>query len=170
MPYYNSATGELNKTLWDVRLAYPNVSFPEIVPSHEEFSYYRETSLPEHNPATQKCVEVAPESGLQQWRVVELTPEEVEALAAQAAADARAAFVASRTELVAQIKVTVDDMVFDGDETSQTRMARALIGLADGESIVWVLANNAPVQVTKVQLREALRLAGQAQAALWVQS
>lgn len=170
MPYYNSATGELNKTLWDVRLAYPNVSFPEVVPSHEEFSYYRETTLPDHDSTTQKCIEVAPESGLQQWRVVDMTPEEIEATAAQATANARAAFVASRAELVAQIKVTVDGMVFDGDETSQTRMARALIGLADGESLVWVLANNAPVQVSKAQLCEALRLAGQAQAALWVQA
>lgn len=170
MPYYNSNTGDLNKTLWDVRLAYPNVSFPNVVPAYEEFIYYRETAQPAHDSATQKCIEVAPESGLQQWRVEDLSPEEIQEVAEQAAISARAAFVASRAELVAQIKVTVDGMVFDGDETSQTRMARAIIGLADGESIVWVLADNTPVLATKAQLVEALRLAGQAQAALWVQA
>lgn len=76
----------------------------------------------------------------------------------------------SRAEAVANIKVTVNAMEFDGDEESQTRMARAITALADGESQLWVLANNTSATVTKAEFVEALRLAGQAQTALWIYS
>jgi hypothetical protein len=76
----------------------------------------------------------------------------------------------SRAEAVANIKVTVNAMEFDGDEESQTRMARAITVLADGESQLWVLANNTSATVTKAEFVEALRLAGQAQTALWIYS
>lgn len=72
-----------------------------------------------------------------------------------------------RAEAVANIKVTVDRMIFDGDEISQTRMVRSIVGLNDGESILWVLADNTPVQVTKEQLKQALRLAGEEQTKVW---
>jgi len=74
----------------------------------------------------------------------------------------------SRATAVKEIKVTVDNMVFDGDETSQTRMSRAITSLNDGEITTWTLANNDNVSVTKEQLKEALRLAGAAQTKLWV--
>lgn len=75
----------------------------------------------------------------------------------------------ARAAAVEAITVTVGDKVFDGDETSQTRMARAIIGLqaAGVSSLNWTLANNESVLVTVVELTEALILAGQAQAALW---
>ncbi|EWC40210.1 DUF4376 domain-containing protein, partial [Stutzerimonas stutzeri] len=75
----------------------------------------------------------------------------------------------NRAAAVAAIKVEVDGMVFQGDETSQTRMARSLSVMKDDETIRWVLADNTPAQVTKAQLVEALRLAGAEQARLWVQ-
>lgn len=80
----------------------------------------------------------------------------------------RAAFKVDRKAAVDAIRVTVDGMVFDGDERSQDRMSRALIGMQDGESVLWVLADNTPTTVTKVQLREALRLAGMRQTELWL--
>lgn len=75
---------------------------------------------------------------------------------------------ASRTEAVANIKVIVDGMEFDGDETSQTRMARAISVMDDAGTKLWVLANDEPAMVTKAQFVQALRLAGEAQTSLWV--
>lgn len=78
---------------------------------------------------------------------------------------------AARQVAVEAIKVTTAaGNTFDGDETSQTRMARAIIALqATGTpSITWVLADNTVIQVTASELTEALALAGAAQAAVWV--
>lgn len=88
----------------------------------------------------------------------------------QIAEQARAAAKAARATSVAAITVTVTSgRVFDGDETSQTRMARAIIGMqaAAAPTINWTLANNVSTPVTVAELTEALILAGQAQAALW---
>lgn len=99
------------------------------------------------------------------WSVVVATPDPVAV---------RNAAKNNREKVVNAIKVTTaSGNVFDGDETSQNRMARAIIGLnAQPQSpvptIVWVLADNTPVQVTAVELIEALSLAGAQQAAVWV--
>lgn len=76
---------------------------------------------------------------------------------------------AARAVAVGAITVTVGDKVFDGDETSQTRMSRAIIGMqAAGVSTMnWTLADNTSVEVTIAELTTALILAGQQQAALW---
>ena len=58
-------------------------------------------------------------------------------------------------------------MVFDGDETSQARMARAALVLDDIETTLWVLTDNSPTMVRKAQLLSALRLAGQKQTEIW---
>jgi hypothetical protein len=81
---------------------------------------------------------------------------------------------AARETAVSQIKVTTTaGNTFDGDETSQTRMARAIIALNaqpqnPAPTANWVLADNSVIQATAVELTEALALAGQAQADLWV--
>jgi hypothetical protein len=78
---------------------------------------------------------------------------------------------AQRQAAVDAIKVTTAaGHTFDGDETSQGRMARAIIALSTGlaPSVNWVLADNSVIQATSAELTEALVLAGQAQAALWV--
>lgn len=46
-------------------------------------------------------------------------------------------------------------------------MSRSIVALNDGETVQWVLADNTIAQVTKEQLRQALRLAGEAQTAIW---
>jgi len=77
----------------------------------------------------------------------------------------------ARQELVDVIKVTTSTgKEFDGDEISQTRMARAIIGMqATGQpTLTWVLADNTPTEATLVELTEAMCLAGAAQAAVWV--
>lgn len=99
-----------------------------------------------------------------------VTAEEKEKAAAGAE---RSAFKADRAAQVRRITVTTESgRCFDGDEISQGRMARAILGLesaGDDATVRWVLHDNAAVDVGAPELREALALAGQAQADLWVQ-
>lgn len=86
------------------------------------------------------------------------TPEE---LLAQAKA-------ARATEVDAIVVTTISGKTFDGNEQAQERMSRAITALDPGETTLWVLADNTPATVTRDELREALRLAGEAQTAIWV--
>ena len=74
-----------------------------------------------------------------------------------------------RTKKVAAIKVEVDGMTFDGDETSQSRMARALevASITGMESTVWVLADNTVAEVTVAQMKQALSKAMLKMGELW---
>ena len=75
----------------------------------------------------------------------------------------------TRDAAVAKIKVTVNGKAFDGDETSQSRMARA-IAAAETQGIdlqQWKLADNAWAEVTTAELRQALAMAFRAQSELW---
>jgi hypothetical protein len=77
----------------------------------------------------------------------------------------------ARNASVANIKVTTSTgKTFDGDETSQTRMSRAIIGMqaANASAISWVLSDNTLADVTIAELSEALAKAGAEQARLWV--
>lgn len=76
-----------------------------------------------------------------------------------------------RAAAVEAIKVTTQTgNTFDGDEISQGRMARAILGLQTMpvSAVTWVLADNSVIQATAAELSEALALAGAAQAAIWV--
>ena len=68
------------------------------------------------------------------------------------------------------IVTTASGKQFNGDETSQNRMARGILGLqaAGIPTVTWVLADNTAVEVTASELGEALALSGAAQAAIWV--
>ena len=90
--------------------------------------------------------------------------------------DSLALFLAKeeRAQAVSNITVEVDGMVFDGNEASQSRMGRTIaaavaLGLdLTKEKRTWVLADNTIVEVTIAQLAQVLKLAGDAQTALWV--
>ena len=87
------------------------------------------------------------------------------------ATDPREAAKQARAAAVEHITVTTAaGNTFDGDETSQSRMSRAIMVLSTGAaaSVPWVLADNTVIQADAVELTEALALAGAAQAALWV--
>lgn len=110
----------------------------------------------------------------QQWGVVALDAATIAANQANAAVQARTAAKAARTAAVEAITVTTSSgHIYNGDEVSQTRMARAIIALnAQPQSpvptITWVLANNTAAVVTAAELTQALALSGAAQAAVWV--
>ena len=83
----------------------------------------------------------------------------------------RMEFILSRADAVAAITVTTTaGNTFNGDEASQNRMARSIVASSDTDTITWVLADNSTIQATKAELQEALRLSGEAQTALWVQT
>jgi hypothetical protein len=79
---------------------------------------------------------------------------------------------AQRERAVAAIVVTTQaGHTFDGDEVSQGRMARAILGLQSqlaSTTTAWVLADNSVIQVGSIELTEALTLAGTRQTELWV--
>lgn len=74
-----------------------------------------------------------------------------------------------RAKQVAAIKVEVDGMTFDGDETSQSRMARALevASITGMQSTIWVLADNTVAEVTVAQMQQALSKAMLEMGELW---
>lgn len=77
-----------------------------------------------------------------------------------------------RAAAVAAITVVVDGLVFDGDEKAQERMSRTVTaatatGASMDDTTTWVLHDNTIATVTIRQLATALRLAGEAQTALW---
>lgn len=85
----------------------------------------------------------------------------------------RLRFKENRAKEVSSIVVTTSSgRPFDGDEVSQGRMARAIIGLQgaeEGKTLLWVLHDNTSVEVNIKELQEALSLAGQRQAELWTE-
>lgn len=105
---------------------------------------------------------------LPEGALLEAPAKTEEELAAEELAQAKA----ERADAVSKITVTVDDMVFDGDEISQERMSRTITAaVATGENMsattTWVLADNTVAQVSIKQLAQALRAAGEAQTKLW---
>lgn len=95
-----------------------------------------------------------------------LTAEEISAAELVVAKEERAAAVGA-------IIVTVDEMDFNGDEVSQSRMTRAvLLAVAFGKDMdttttKWVLADDTVAYPTIRQLAKALMLAGEEQTAVW---
>jgi biopolymer transport protein ExbD len=104
-----------------------------------------------------------------EWYVAGYAPvKPQELIEAEALAQAKA----ERAAAVAAITVEVDGMTFDGDEVAQERMARTVTaatatGASMDDTTVWVLHDNTVATPTIRQLATALRMAGEAQTALW---
>lgn len=74
-----------------------------------------------------------------------------------------------RAEAVDRIVVTTPSgKAFDGHEDAQNRMARAAVAMTDTDTTEWVLADNSIATVTKLELVEAMRLAGIETTRLWL--
>lgn len=169
--FYQTAY-QFGLTFDQVRELFPNTSFPaNTVLTDGPVRSYRPAPTPSYNTITHSVREVAPVGDVQQWQVYALPAEQVASnqQAAQAALTQQAKD--ARLDAVSRIKVTTaSGKTFDGDETSQTRMARAVVALqAAGQSeTTWVLADNTPATVTLAELAEALALAGAEQTRMWV--
>lgn len=195
MELYNTTT-KTTCTEQEFRNAHPNTSFPEILTLNilEDFGYKPVLASPQ--PAI-NSVQQAYRDGVtfdssgnvvEKWKVISKFSEYVDAqgvvhtvleqetaelarIQEEEAERNRALAKLNRQSQVDQIKVTTQSgKTFDGDEVSQTRMARAILALngTNTLSTIWVLADNTPTQVTAAELTEALALAGAAQAAIWV--
>lgn len=161
-------TGDIANTHSDVRALRPNWSAPNVM-TDEMVAEAGFTLVMPSNPSFDAATQEATLSGAtllegvwtQKWVVTTLSEDAI-----------RERAKASRKVLVDNIKVTTSALhVFDGDEVSQNRMARAIIALnaaEAGTTINWTLADNAVLQVTAAELTEALALAGAAQASVWV--
>lgn len=73
----------------------------------------------------------------------------------------------ARKIAVDAIEVNYGGVIYQGDEVSQERMARSLIGLEDGEVINWGAKDNTVHSLQKSDLKEILRQAGQMQSNIW---
>ena len=74
----------------------------------------------------------------------------------------------NRTTLVENIEVEYNGVVYQGDETSQDRMSRAINGLPDDVTTVsWKAKDNSSQELTRLDLKEILFLAGQEQTKIW---
>ena len=73
-----------------------------------------------------------------------------------------------RQEAVDNIVVTLNGKEFQGDELSQTRLSRAIVALPDDVSTTpWVAKDNTVVMLNKLELKDLLKQAGNAQNLLW---
>lgn len=83
-------------------------------------------------------------------------------------AEDMSAWKASRRNAVRNIEVTYNAVVYQGDEESQTRMARAIVALPDDVTTIdWVAKDNSVNALTKLDLQAILIDAGNQQSALW---
>ena len=83
----------------------------------------------------------------------------------------RKAFRKAWEQAVSEITVTTSaGNTYNGDETSQNRLARAILRLqaTGAATIQWTLADNSTILATEAELTEALTLAGEEQERLWM--
>lgn len=163
------------RSIDEIRALHPNASLP-VNANCDVLGYapLADTPYPAYNRFTEAVRNATPvkvEGAWQQrWEVYPLPAEDVEANTTALKKQQRQEAKEARASAVQAITVTTAaGNTFDGDETSQNRMARAVIALnATGvPSVNWVLADNSTISATAAELVEALALAGVAQAAIW---
>lgn len=193
MAYINKLTLQYPLTERDIREANPNTSFTDVFVPPEDYEWVFPTPQPAYDKLSQIVILGTPAlthlgSYEETWeikpRFYDYTDDQNILHTAQEQLDAEIARDTEETNLrlrnqakilreieVGNIKVTTSSgKVYDGDETSQTRMARAIIAMqaTNTLSTPWVLADNTPTTATVEELVEALALAGMAQSAVWV--
>ena len=98
-------------------------------------------------------------------------PEVIDAVAQRVREQEQQARAQRKHERAQDIKritvTTASGHIFNGDESSQQRMARAIMVLADTDTLDWTLADNTVAAIRKAELIEVLKLSVMQQAALW---
>ena len=75
-----------------------------------------------------------------------------------------------RNKKTSTITVTLENkVILDGDEKSQERISRAINALEPEETTYWIDASGEPQELTREDLKEALKLAGQKQTEIFVE-
>lgn len=176
MAYINTITTEYPLSEVQIKSLFPNIAFPTPFVPPEGFSFVFPAPAGSYDHLLERVVEGAPvltNKGTweQTWTRVELSPGEIQARAAQEESAQAISRKQTRDTLVGEIKVTTSSgKTFDGDEVSQTRMARAILALnAAGGTTQWKLADNTVALVDSDELTEALMLAGTEQTKIWME-
>ena len=89
---------------------------------------------------------------------------------AELAEQARIAFKANRKILLDNLEITYNSVIYQADEVSQDRMARAIVAMETfpaETTINWVAKDNSIHSLTRADLQAMLGLAGIAQANIW---
>ena len=106
------------------------------------------------------------------WWWFDTLDEAMDALKSEPELTPRELWKLERDKAVGAIKVTTTTgNTFDGDETSQARMARKIAVLqaaGPGSTAEWVLADNSVATLGAQELQEALALASAEQDRLWL--
>ena len=74
---------------------------------------------------------------------------------------------AERQSKVDNIEVELNGAIYQGDETSQTRIARAVYVMEDTDTTMWVAKDNSVNELSKADLKYILREAGIKQTLIW---
>lgn len=74
---------------------------------------------------------------------------------------------AERQSKVDNIEVELNGVVYQGDETSQTRVARAVSAMEDTDTTMWVAKDNSVNELSKADLKYILKEAGIKQTLIW---
>lgn len=74
---------------------------------------------------------------------------------------------AERQSKVDNIEVELNGIIYQGDETSQTRLSRAVSVMEDTDTTMWVAKDNSVNELSKADLKYILREAGIKQTLIW---
>lgn len=74
---------------------------------------------------------------------------------------------AERQLKVDNIEVELNGVIYQGDETSQTRIARAVSVMEDTDTVMWVAKDNSVNELSKADLKYILKEAGTKQTLIW---
>jgi hypothetical protein len=168
MKYKNINTQEI-LTYKEIKIANPNISFPKDGTSTlmEEWELIQPTTAPEYNYFTEKLVE-GELNLVQTWTIEPLPQAEIDANAADKLIYDTQIWKADREDAVRAIEVTYNSIIYQGDEESQTRMARAIVALPDDiTTIAWTAKDNTVNNLTRLDLQAILLDAGNQQATIW---
>jgi hypothetical protein len=174
--YRLRATGQIFAKLSDLQELFSNVYLPDDADA-EYFDtlgvdLVQQTPAPifnEHQEASVTDVKEINGTWQTVWTVSAMSAERIAAFEESKAWQVRSEAKEKRTIMVDAIVVAVNSKQFNGDETSQNRMVRAIIAMqaAGVATLNWTTADNVNQPVTLAELTTALVMAGQAQAAAW---
>ena len=170
MSYTHKTTGEYPVSEAQIRLAYPNTSFPVPFQAPEDYAWVFPTPQPTYEPITHGVREIAPALSSkgeyeQQWEVYELEPEQVDENLVAAKANLKVAVTDKRWAVMTggislpggmQVGTSIDDQ----NRITSVVANAELVGLT-GETLVDFKSNFGWVQITVDQIKVIAGAIGQ---------